>query len=419
VWPRGIRRDPLGDDPRSPVLRQAAAQHHPTHPRQTLINTDAPLEAPKVLTPLPNMVQLATTAGPARPHLEISEQTLAKLRPKEVKRKAMTDTPPPDAPNLESHISDFSIATAAEGPARPHLEINAGSAPRVAEHKQAGESAAAPEPAHAAVAANGASSTTVIALSASPAPPAPIVEVPKGNLAATVAISPEGKGSGTGGGSGAGSGSGDPNGAGGGNNNSVGISISGGNPKPNAGISGLGGTPKLILPRASAGYKRPDPNVAMEDTSVRTGPPNFANLPPGAPPEKIFESHRVYSLNVNMPNLNSVTGSWVIHFAELHQMGVANLPGEVNAPSPVRKVDPKYPQDMLKEHIEGEVVLYGVIRPDGSVDSIQIVRRLDPQLDANSVAAFKQWRFEPGTKNGQPVALEAIVHIPFRGPQRD
>ena len=181
----------------------------------------------------------------------------------------------------------------------------------------------------------------------------------------------------------------------------------------------MGGTPKLILPRASAGYKRPDPNVAMEDTSVRTGPPNFANLPPGAPPEKIFESHRVYSLNVNMPNLNSVTGSWVIHFAELHQMGVANLPGEVNAPSPVRKVDPKYPQDMLKEHIEGEVVLYGVIRPDGSVDSIQIVRRLDPQLDANSVAAFKQWRFEPGTKNGQPVALEAIVHIPFRGPQRD
>ena len=396
---------------------------HPTHPRQTLVNSNAPMEPPKVLTPLPNMVQLASTASPARPHLEISEQTLAKLRPKEVKRKAMTDTPPPDAPNLESHVSDFSIATAAEGPARPHLEINTGSAPRVADHKQDGESVAAPELASAAAAnSNAGSSTTVIALSASPSPPAPVVEVPKGNLAANVAISPEGKGSGNSSGSGTaaiGSGSSGPNAASGASENSVGISISGGNPKPNAGVSGLGGSSKLILPRASAGYKRPDPNVAVEEPSERTGPPNFAALPPGAPPEKIFESHRVYSLNVNMPNLNSVTGSWVIHFAELHQIGVANLPGEVNAPAPIRKVDPKYPQDMLKEHVEGEVVLYGVIRPDGSVDSIQIVRKLDPQLDANSVAAFKQWRFEPGTKNGQPVALEAIVHIPFRGTQRD
>jgi TonB family protein len=199
----------------------------------------------------------------------------------------------------------------------------------------------------------------------------------------------------------------------------VGISISGGSPKPNAGISGLGGAPKLVWPHASASYTRSDSKAAMEDSPERTGPPDFAELPPGAPPEKIFDSHRVYSLNVNMPNLNSVTGSWIIHFVELHQGGVAALPGEVNAPAPMRKIDPKYPQDLVKEHVEGEVVLYGVIRPDGSVDSVQVVRKLDPQLDANSVAAFKQWRFEPATKNGQPVALEAIVHIPFKGPQRE
>jgi len=391
----------------------------PTHPHQTLVNSDAPMEAPKVLTPLPNMVQLAATAGPAKPHLQISEQTLAKLRPKEAKRKALTDTPPPDAPNIESRATDFSIATAETGPSRPKLEINVGSAPRLADRKQAGESGAAPELATAAPGAGG-SSTTIIALSASPAAPTPAVEVPKGNLAASVAVSPEGKGSGTGSGSGdatSGSSGGDPvSGVGG--KNSVGISISGGNPKPNAGVSGLGGG-KLIVPRATAGYKRPDPNATVEEPPVRSGPPNFAELPPGAPPEKIFESHRVYSLNINMPNLNSVTGSWVIRFSELRQAGVVNLPGELSAPAPVRKIDPKYPQDMVKEHVEGEVILYGVIRADGTVDSIQVVRKLDPQLDANSVAAFKQWKFEPGMKNGQPVALEAIVHIPFKGPERE
>jgi TonB family protein len=82
-------------------------------------------------------------------------------------------------------------------------------------------------------------------------------------------------------------------------------------------------------------------------------------------------------------------------------------------------VDPKYPQDLIQEHVEGEVILYGVIRPDGSVDSIQLVRGLDKQLDANAIEAFKQWKFHPATKDGQPVALEAIVHIPFKGPERE
>ena len=395
---------------------------HPTHPRQTLVNSNAPMEPPKILTPMPNMVQLATTTGPAKPHLEINEQALAKLRPKEVKRKATTDTPPPDAPNLETRVSDFSLATSQTGPARPKLEINASSAPRVAERKQPGDAAAAPELEATAPGTGAGSSTTVIALSASPAPPAPVVEVPKGNLAASVAISPEGKGTGTGKGSGTGAASatgGDPNGANGAANNSVGISISGGNPKPNAGISGLGGAAKLSLPRTSAIYKRPDASTDVEDPAPRSGPPNFASLPPGAPPEQIFQSHRVYSMNVNMPNLNSVTGSWIIHFVELHQAGVSTGNGDIASPAPVRKIDPKYPREMMKEHVEGEVILYGVIRPDGSVDSIQVVRKLDPLLDANSVAAFKQWKFEPAMKNGQPVALEAIVHIPFKGPERE
>jgi TonB family protein len=415
---------PRNDEAFHPRQRIYTDAVHPTHPRQTLVNSGAPMVAPKVLTPLPNMVQLATTSGPAKPRLQISEQTLAKLRPKEVKRKALADAPLPDTPNMETHVADFSLATTENGPARPRLEINAGSAPRVADHKQAGDSAAVPELPNATTGTSSGPSTTVIALSASPAPAAPVVEVPKGNLSANVAISPEGKGSGTSSGAGSGnaasgsSGEGEPSAGNSASKNSVGISISGGNPKPNAGLSGLGASPNLALPRVSAGYQRPDPNVAVEEPPERTGPPNFTALPPGAPPEKIFESHRVYAMNVNMPNLNSVTGSWIIHFSELHLVGIASLPGEVSPPAPTRKIDPKYPQDMVKEHVEGEVILYGVIRPDGSVDSIQVVHKLDPQLDANSVAAFKQWRFEPATKNGQPVALEAIVHIPFKGPER-
>jgi len=407
-----------GFHPRQRIYTDPA---HPTHPRQTLVNTSAPMEAPKFLPALPNMVQLATPAAPARPHLEISEQTLAKLHPKQVKKVATTITPAPDVTNLETHPADVSIAQVTDGPAKPHLEINAGAAPRVAERTQTGEVASAPDVAAVPAGPTNGPATTIIALSSTPAPPSPTIEVPKGNLAAHVAISPEGKGTGTGGGSGnpvsTTSGSSGSN-AGGAGNSSIGISISGGNPKPNAGVSGLGGAGKLIIPKAAIAYNRPDPNAAEDDPPERTGPPNFAALPPGTQPEQIFASHHVYSMNVDMPNINSYTGSWIIHFSQLHLPGETRSNSQVNAPAPLRKVDPKYPQDLIQEHVQGEVILYGVIRPDGSVDSIQLVRGLDKQLDANSVAAFRQWKFHPATKDGQPVALEAIVHIPFKEPER-
>jgi len=55
-----------------------------------------------------------------------------------------------------------------------------------------------------------------------------------------------------------------------------------------------------------------------------------------------------------------------------------------------------------------------VIRSDGSVDSIQLVRGIDEQLDANAMRAPAQWKFRPAEKQSEPVDLEPILHIPFR-----
>jgi len=63
--------------------------------------------------------------------------------------------------------------------------------------------------------------------------------------------------------------------------------------------------------------------------------------------------------------------------------------------------------------VQGEVVLYGIIRKDGSVDSIQVLRGLDPQLDQNAIQALSEWKFRPATRAGHPVDVEAVVHIPF------
>jgi TonB family protein len=165
---------------------------------------------------------------------------------------------------------------------------------------------------------------------------------------------------------------------------------------------------------------RPNPKAESEDVAERTGPPDFAALPPGARPEAVFAYKKVYTLNVNMPNLNSATGSWILNFSELRSGENAHHgqpSAELTGPEPLQKVDPKYPPTLITERVTGEVILYAVIRRDGSVDSIQLVRGIDEQLDTNAIRALRQWKFRPGAKEGIPIELEAIVHIPFRLPE--
>ena len=378
---------------------------HPNHPRQTLIQPRAPLDPPKILPNLPNMVELAKAAQPERPRLEVNQQFLKQLHPLE---KRMATDPHARAPELQlndTHSADLALAMNNAGPERPKLQINAGVAPRAAEHKQDG--GPAPDVASEMSSPNG-SGQALIALSATPGPPAPVAP-PPGNLAARVALSPDGKKPGA---------APDPGPGAAAGTSSVGVSISGGSPKSGNTISGPGAA-KLSMPSARPNGSRADAERA-EAPPVTSEPPNFAVLPPDAKPEAIFALRRVYSLNVNMPNLNSATGSWILNFTEMRTTPGAPPGGgkEIAAPSPLRKVDPKYPPTAVAEHIEGEVILYAVIRRDGSVDSIQLVRGIDDQLDANAMHALAQWKFRPAERDGQPLDLEAIVHIPFRAPER-
>ena len=404
----------------------------PTHPRQTLINPAAPPVPPKILPNLPNLVQLAQTALPAKPRLEISRETLAKLRPR-VRRssRVATDVTAPELLNSELRVADLNLAASPNAPARPKLQINASSAPRLGSHTQQGDAGSAPDVAPS-FGASGSSPSILIALSATPAPPAPNVQVPEGNLSARLSISPEGGKPGvpgglpngipgaTGGSNGGTDSMGGTGRGGDGNGGTpTGVSISGGSPGSTSVVSGLGGygsgRPLVGLPRMLP--SKPEPRAFAPDSSrsQRSTPPGFAALHPGAKPEEIFGPKRVYTLHINMPNLNSATGSWILSFTELREDPTAPPPvGELTGPVPERKVDPRYPPALVSERIEGEVVLYAVIRRDGSVDSIQLVLGLDEQLDANAMNALARWKFRPAERLGAPVELEAVVHIPFR-----
>jgi TonB family protein len=126
---------------------------------------------------------------------------------------------------------------------------------------------------------------------------------------------------------------------------------------------------------------------------------------------QVFGDKPVHSMTLNMPNLNSATGSWVIKFAELE---VGKKEGSLTPPESREKLDPGYPLALIRANVHGMVTLYAVIKPDGNVGSVRVLNSPDDRLDSYAAKALASCKFQPAVRAGKPVALEAVVLIPFR-----
>ena len=87
--------------------------------------------------------------------------------------------------------------------------------------------------------------------------------------------------------------------------------------------------------------------------------------------------------------------------------------GGVTAPAPISKVEPVFPKGVDPEVKNALVLLAIVIGKDGSVTSVEPLRG-DPAFFENAIESVKQWKFQPGVKEGEPVAVHARVEINFR-----
>ncbi len=132
---------------------------------------------------------------------------------------------------------------------------------------------------------------------------------------------------------------------------------------------------------------------------------------PGESPEDVLRGRRIYTVAFQMPNITSYSGSWTVWFAEHEEAAQRDL---LRAPVPLRKVDPKYIASAAAEHVEGRVRLFGVIRKDGHVDHIVLLKGIDARLDRSSAEALGLWLFEPAQRAGRPVDVDAVFEIPFR-----
>ena len=73
----------------------------------------------------------------------------------------------------------------------------------------------------------------------------------------------------------------------------------------------------------------------------------------------------------------------------------------------------QYPPIAQEQGIQGTVSIRFVVKPDGSVDDVEIVKSLDPSCDREAVRQVKRLpKFIPGKQNGNP------VHVYFNLPVR-
>ena len=93
---------------------------------------------------------------------------------------------------------------------------------------------------------------------------------------------------------------------------------------------------------------------------------------------------------------------------------VYKVGGDVKAPQVITKVQPDYTDEARDAALEGTVVLGIVVDEKGEARDIRVIRVLGLGLDKKAVDAVKKWKFKPGTKDGNDVAVQATIEMVFR-----
>jgi periplasmic protein TonB len=86
----------------------------------------------------------------------------------------------------------------------------------------------------------------------------------------------------------------------------------------------------------------------------------------------------------------------------------------ITAPSILREVKPDYTEEGRRRNIEGDVVVEIVVRSDGTVSNVKLLRGLGAGLDERAIDAVRQWRFNPAHRYGTPVDVIVEVAVEFK-----
>ena len=75
----------------------------------------------------------------------------------------------------------------------------------------------------------------------------------------------------------------------------------------------------------------------------------------------------------------------------------------------------RYPVVAQKKGKQGRVIVQYIIGADGSISNVNVIRSIDPSLDAEAVRVVESMpKWEPGIQNGEKVSVKYTLPVMFR-----
>ena len=113
--------------------------------------------------------------------------------------------------------------------------------------------------------------------------------------------------------------------------------------------------------------------------------------------------------------LDSMHAVWMLkpRRAHIRSAGAMRVGGDVRPPSVVKRVEPIYPEEARRERVSGIVILEVLVDKAGNVRDAVVLKDL-PGLSESALAAVRQWTFQPGTANGEPVDVIFNLTVNFK-----
>lgn len=95
--------------------------------------------------------------------------------------------------------------------------------------------------------------------------------------------------------------------------------------------------------------------------------------------------------------------------------GEYDIGSGVSSPRLLQEIKPIYTAEAMRAKVQGVVQLRAIVLPDGSVGRIEVLKSLDSVfgLDQEAIKAARQWRFAPGMRLGEPVAVRVVLELSF------
>jgi protein TonB len=87
--------------------------------------------------------------------------------------------------------------------------------------------------------------------------------------------------------------------------------------------------------------------------------------------------------------------------------------GNVTEPIEIHRVKPEYPEAARRARMQGVVILEAIITKYGDVESVRVLRGINPLLDNAAMRAVMQWKYQPATFHGRPIPVYLTATVTF------